>query len=659
MTPENAQNNAPDRSVRDDIRQYLEELKQSGTPADPALVSRLQQWHDRIRDEEDSESSPVFQLRERMKEISCLYAVIDALQTSRPDLKYEEALRKVLLVVPEGLRHPERCGVGLRLREKWYTTSGFAASERNMVAACNARDGVPIELHVSQHTGSADATGPLFLKEEQQLMEKIVRLVRRFYHHQLNVSNLADREEQFRTTIYSIGDGVITTDRNGKVDKMNPVAEEMTGWTETEARGNPIDRIFRIINEDTRQPVENPVQKVLKHGATVGLANHTLLLSRDGREIPITDSGAPIKNESGATNGVVMVFQDQTEERDIRRKMDESEKKFRAIVEHAPGPIAIITERRYAYVNPAALALYGAEGHGELTGSPVTDRIHPNFHDVIDERIRLLMDEGGKNRTEPSKQIHLKLDGSQVWVEVVCSPIIYGGSKSILIFLRDITRNVEYEKMIRQNLKEKEVMLAEIHHRVKNNLAVISGLLELEAGHADSPELVNVLRKAENRVRSMALIHEKLYQSNSLADVDFASYITELAEFVKNHFRKRNQDVEFRFDLEPVALDVTRAVPCGIIINEILTNGLKYAFNGVGGGNITLTLSEHDGEVLLGYRDDGTGMPGQMLDQIRNGQTGTLGMELVTALTRQLKGEIDFRNEGGTRIDLRFRKETV
>ncbi|MGV8019128.1 MAG: PAS domain S-box protein [Ignavibacteria bacterium] len=152
---------------------------------------------------------------------------------------------------------------------------------------------------------------------------------------------LKKSELLFRTTLYSIGDGVITTDNTGRVQRMNEIAEGLTGWKESEAVGRKLDEVFRIINEDTQLKVDDPVAKVLKDGLIVGLANHTLLISKDGRETPIADSGAPIKNEAGEIIGVVLVFRDQTVERareDILRK---SEEKFRLFFMNALEGIAI------------------------------------------------------------------------------------------------------------------------------------------------------------------------------------------------------------------------------------------------------------------------------------------------------------------------------
>jgi PAS domain S-box-containing protein len=146
-------------------------------------------------------------------------------------------------------------------------------------------------------------------------------------------------QEEFRTTLYSIGDAVITTDTEGLVKHINPVAERLTGWSEAEARGKPLEEVFRIINEETRAAVEDPAQRVLREGVVVGLANHTLLVARDGTESPIADSGAPIRDENGAVIGVVLVFRDQTEERAAQNALRESEEKYRLLVNQIPAVV--------------------------------------------------------------------------------------------------------------------------------------------------------------------------------------------------------------------------------------------------------------------------------------------------------------------------------
>lgn len=162
------------------------------------------------------------------------------------------------------------------------------------------------------------------------LISKLFQLIGR---HIENEQKIRDAELLYRTTLLSIGDAVICTDERGRITQMNAVAEQLTGWKFSEAREKKLKRIFRIINEETREEIGSPFDIVMSSGAIVGLANHTLLLSKDGREIPITDSGAPIKNEKGEITGVVLVFRDQGEEREYQKKIAQSEAQYRDLVE--------------------------------------------------------------------------------------------------------------------------------------------------------------------------------------------------------------------------------------------------------------------------------------------------------------------------------------
>lgn len=188
---------------------------------------------------------------------------------------------------------------------------------------------------------------------------------------------LRESEERSRITLMSIGDGVIVTDNGGLVRRVNPVAEGLTGWREEEARGHRLEEVFRIVNEETRRKVESPAEKVLREGTVVGLANHTLLIAKDGRELPIADSGAPIKNDEGETAGVVLVFRDQTEEREYQNRIMESEKRYRALFNSIRDAILVTdTKRTILDCNAAFTDLFGFR-HEEIIGRK-TQAIYEN-----------------------------------------------------------------------------------------------------------------------------------------------------------------------------------------------------------------------------------------------------------------------------------------
>jgi PAS domain S-box-containing protein len=255
------------------------------------------------------------------------------------------------------------------------------------------------------------------------------------------------RREWLRVALHSIGDAVIATDGKGFVLLMNPVAEELTGWTTAEAKGRCLQEVFRIINERTRQPVEDPCGTVLATGHIVGLANHTVLISRDGTERPIDDSAAPIKNDDGEILGVVLVFRDATE---IRRAQENAER-LAAIVEHSND--AIIGKDLKGNItswNAAAEQLYGFTAK-EAIGQPISRIVPPDKQAELNAIMERLM---GGERIEHLETVRLKKGGSPVDVSLTVSPIkniydeVIGASK--------IARDISEQKRIRDALRTSE-----------------------------------------------------------------------------------------------------------------------------------------------------------------------------------------------------------
>lgn len=222
--------------------------------------------------------------------------------------------------------------------------------------------------------------------------------------------------EEFRTTLYSIGDGVITTDTDANVKQMNYVAEELTGWKEYEAKGKPIQEIFKIINEDSRKTVENPVERVLREGIVVGLANHTLLVSKNGTETPIADSGAPIKQTDGSIEGVVLVFRDQSEERDAKKSLEEKE--FWLSESQRIGNIGSydLNIQTGVWSSSGVLdEIFGIEEESEKTIFSWNALIHPDHkEEMLDYFINYVVK--GKNRFNKEYKIIRVKDGATRWV---------------------------------------------------------------------------------------------------------------------------------------------------------------------------------------------------------------------------------------------------
>jgi len=206
-------------------------------------------------------------------------------------------------------------------------------------------------------------------------------------------------------------------------------------------------------------------------------------------------------------------------------------------------------------------------------------------------------------------------------------------------------------------LAEKEVLIKEIHHRVKNNLAVISGLLELQMGHADNDFANKVLSESQRRVQSISMIHEKLYQSERLAEIDFEKYVRELIDIVSYSFSYPDKEINVEVEIDDFKLGVDQGIPCGLILNELVSNAFEHAFNGREEGNIWITFEELDKEVIrLSVRDNGVGLAAEVTDDLQN--SNSLGMVLVDTLTNQLDGTLEInRLDNGTEFLIDFKKK--
>jgi two-component sensor histidine kinase len=216
---------------------------------------------------------------------------------------------------------------------------------------------------------------------------------------------------------------------------------------------------------------------------------------------------------------------------------------------------------------------------------------------------------------------------------------------------REVVRS---EQAVRGSLREKEVLLKEIHHRVKNNLQVISSLLNLQARYLTDPAAREIFNESQNRVQSIALVHEKLYQSANLSHIDFAEYVVSLVDNLFHTHDAAERGIRRELDLGGVRLAIDLAIPCGLIINELITNCLKHAFRGRPGGVVEIAMHRLDGGALeLVVADDGNGMPADLDPR----HTQSLGLDLVFTFAEQIEAEVAIAREGGTRFRFTFAAE--
>ena len=228
-----------------------------------------------------------------------------------------------------------------------------------------------------------------------------------------------------------------------------------------------------------------------------------------------------------------------------------------------------------------------------------------------------------------------------------------GNSVGAIETIRDVTDFRDAQKKLRKSLDEKEMLLKEIHHRVKNNLMVISSLLELESRYIKDKSLLGVFKESQNRAKSMAYIHERLYRSTDLKRIDFGDYIQSLGEDIYETYVIDPDRIKLNLKVEDVMVDVNTSVPLGLIVNELLTNSMKYAFPGDRSGEIELEFSCSGDEYLLRVADNGVGFP----EDVDYKNTSSLGLQLVTSLTEQINGKISLRNKNGTEFRITFKEQ--
>ena len=230
-------------------------------------------------------------------------------------------------------------------------------------------------------------------------------------------------EEKMYSTLLSVGDGVITVGMEGNIELINPVAEKLTGWTQDTAQGQPIESVFKIVNEYTREEVKNPIRKVLETGQIIALANHTSLIAKDGIERSIDDSAAPIHDENGNIHGVILIFRDVTERKQEEAALRESEEKYRFLAENISDVISVfnITKNRFTYVSPSVFNLRGFTAE-EAMNERLEENLTPEVLEIVHNEVAKNIKEFMENPKEPKQYItegqQSCKNGDLIWIEI-------------------------------------------------------------------------------------------------------------------------------------------------------------------------------------------------------------------------------------------------
>ncbi|MDR3557415.1 MAG: histidine kinase dimerization/phosphoacceptor domain -containing protein [Syntrophobacteraceae bacterium] len=334
------------------------------------------------------------------------------------------------------------------------------------------------------------------------------------------------------------------------------------------------------------------------------------------------------------------VWTDITEQKRAERVLKESEEMFRGLFENTSDAILIMQEDRFLDCNSRALQMYGCSGRHQILGRSVHEFSSPaqpggqDLEAFTIEKIKAAF----KGAPQFFECVCTRVDGTTFPAEVSLNAVQLADRKLVQAILRDVTERKRAEDALRDSLEEKVALLKEVHHRVKNNLQIVASLLDLQASRTENEQVIDVLQDTRNRVKSMALLHETLYRSGNLARINFASYLKDLGGQLLHSFAHASGRITLEYDVAKIALPLEQAVPCGLIVGELISNALKHGFPvGRTGGIVVGFKPVGRTTLVLSVRDEGIGFP-PGFDPL---STSTLGLKLVYGLADQLNGYLE------------------
>lgn len=459
------------------------------------------------------------------------------------------------------------------------------------------------------------------------------------------VSTIEEREQFLAGVFDSIQDGISILDMDMTVVRVNKTMERWYAH-------NP-DLVGRKCYEVYHGRTEECDPCPSRHTIDAGVSSEELV-PRIGEDGEVTGHlmlyTFPLVDQStGRQKGVIEYVRDVTEQVITEKALNETRERFQVAFQANPDPMVIVrlSDRTIVDVNESFVTSTGYTAQriigmrSEETPYWSRDESRKALYETVKNRGRV-----------DNMETEFRLDSGEFRPGLLSArSISLSGEPHLLVLVKDISQIKAAQEQLRSSLAEKDVLLKEIHHRVKNNLQVVSGLLNLQAQHLDDPTGRAAFKESQNRVVTMALIHEDLYQSAELSSVDLGVYIKELAVNLFASYSIGQDKVGLALDVEQTAMVVDTAIPCGLIINELLSNALKHAFPGDRKGTVTVRFqSDGDKSYVLEVTDDGVGLPAEL--EVVGGES--LGLQLVTVIVDQLGGTLEVTRDKGTSFRIAF-----
>lgn len=374
----------------------------------------------------------------------------------------------------------------------------------------------------------------------------------------------------------------------------------------------------------------------------------------DGTQHDVIFNKATYSGTDGALAGLIGVMTDITDRKKAEKKLMETSQTLQSLIHASPLAVTVLDpDGTVTMWNPAAERIFG------WSEQEVVGRFYPVVPEEKKDEFRVFRERVLQGESFTGVEVvRRRKDGSSVDINLSTAPLrdFKGDVVGAMGVMADITERKKMEEQIKRSLMEKEILLKEIHHRVKNNLQIISSMLNLQSEYVKDKQTLDLFTESRNRVKSMALIHEKLYQSKDLARINFADYVRTLTEDLFRSYRGSSAEIALKIDVEDVFLNIDKAVSCGLIINELIANSLKHAFPSGRKGEIKISLHpDINGMFALTVSDNGTGLP----ENVDSRNVESLGLQLAGLLVEQLDGAIELDKSKGTSFRITFKETTT
>jgi PAS domain S-box-containing protein len=496
------------------------------------------------------------------------------------------------------------------------------------------------------------------ISERMQLVQEQMRvriieeinnvLKKEIEEHKQTQRKLEEQKNYNRNIIESSLDMIIACDENGNLIEFNKASQLQFGYEAEEVLGKPLEILY--IDKESLFEV---MDTLAWQGSYSGEVQN---ITKAGKVFTSYLSASLIVNDKGDVVGSMGVSRDITEIRANERKALEQKAKLESIFNSTENMMiwTMNKDRCITSLNNNLVKWAKSELKEDL-------RITTNIQNIFERHLEMdfyqgqltFFDDAFKGKPRQFEIPLRSKDNKVIWLQAFLNPVYLDEKlEEVSCLFYDNTERKEIDRKIRDSLKEKEVLLQEVHHRVKNNLQVISSILNLQTSYVNDPGTLEILKESQNRIKSMSFIHETLYRTTDFSSINFSEYIKSLSYNLIQSYRLQNCHVDFVADVDEVEMSIDQAIPCGLIVNELVSNALKYAYTGRSKGKLAISLKEKNNRIFLQISDDGIGLP----ENFKFEKTDSLGVQLVYSLTEQLDGTIEVDASDGTSFLIIFDK---